>query len=111
LDVPFDRVNGVQFGGKSSAEQATARVRLTDGALIHLDAFAFQDGTLSAHSTILGDLKLPAANVAELILSPAPARFPKVAPAKKTVKKDDEKKGDEEPEKKAVEKKEERKDG
>jgi hypothetical protein len=87
LDLPADKVLAIDFGGAPQPERAAARLRMTDGSVINLDAFRWQNRELVAHSATLGDLRLAAAVVSELVFDPAPPRPPAVAPAKKLAQK------------------------
>ncbi|MDB6152360.1 MAG: hypothetical protein JWL90_813 [Chthoniobacteraceae bacterium] len=83
LQVPRENVKVIEFGGTMTSEQAKAKIRLADGSAISVDTFKWTGGELIAHSAILGDLRLPAEMVAELIYNPAPLHLPPV-PAMKT---------------------------
>jgi hypothetical protein len=83
LSVPLERITNVQFGGEATTEKAVARLRLRDGAIVHLDNFHWDGTELKAHSTVLGDLKVPVEQVMELILAPSAIRFPKAVEARK----------------------------
>jgi hypothetical protein len=55
---------------------------------VNLDGFNWDGRELTAHSPTLGDLRLPADAVNDLIYHPAPARPPAAVTTKKLVKKD-----------------------
>ena len=76
LAMPVDKTLHVDFGGTMDAPQAAARVRLTDGTLLNLDEFRWDEHGLSAHGATLGDLHLPRQAIAELIYAPARSRAP-----------------------------------
>lgn len=82
FELPLERITTVEFGGAPSTEKSAARLRLQDGATIHLTEFHWESDTLSAKSPALGDLKLAAADVAELILAPTVLRLPVAPPVK-----------------------------
>ena len=76
FEVPMERVIGVEFGGAPAPGKAAGRIRLRDGSVLHVDEFRWEMDALSAKSAVLGEVKFAAADVAELILSPVPMRFP-----------------------------------
>ena len=73
LDVPSEKVVSIDFGGAMETAKVAARIRLGDGSVVHVDAFQWDARELTAHSAILGDLRVPAAAVSELIFHPAPS--------------------------------------
>ena len=88
LELPLEKVQAVEFGGAMAPEQAAARVRLVDGCTVHVDGFRWDGKNLAAHSATLGDLRLSAGAVSELIFDPAPVRPPRLPAAKKLAQKD-----------------------
>jgi len=91
IDVPVGRITCVEFAQPAATAKSAARLRLADGAIIHVDEFEWRDGSLTAKSSSLGDLQLAGKELAELILSPAPAYIPLRPDAKKLVSKEGEK--------------------
>ena len=89
LELPLEKVQSVEFGGAMAPEQAAARVRLVDGCTVHVDGFSWDGKNLAAHSATLGDLRLAAGAVSELIFDPAPVRAPRMPVAKKLAQKSD----------------------
>ncbi len=88
LELPLEKVQAVEFGGVMAPQQAAARVRLADGGAVHVDGFRWDGKNLAAHSATLGDLRLSAGAVSELIFDPAPVRPPRLPAAKKLAQKD-----------------------
>jgi hypothetical protein len=87
FEIPIDRVSSIDFGGEAPTLQHAARVRLADGTVLNLQSFRWEDGKLQGESPAFGSIQLPAKAVSELVLSPAPARFPKLVETKKLTKK------------------------
>jgi hypothetical protein len=83
LEVPLDRVQAIGFGGKPDPGTSAGRLRLASGDSVAVDAFHFSEGTITAHSPVLGDVKLSAEALRELVFDAAPVRFPSVAEKKK----------------------------
>jgi hypothetical protein len=76
LAMPVEKALAVNFGGAMDAPRALARIRLTDGTMLNLDEFQWDERGVSAHSPTLGDLRLPRAAIAELIYAPARTHAP-----------------------------------
>ncbi len=74
LDVSFAQVEVVQFGGDYAPVKAAGRVRLRNGAAIHLASFHCNGTELTGKSDVLGDVKIPATALSELIFDPLPLR-------------------------------------
>ena len=89
LELPLEKVQAVEFGGVMTPEKAAGRIRLADGCAVNVDGFRWDGKELAAHSAILGDLRLAAGVVSELIFDPAPARPPRTPVAKKLAQKAD----------------------
>ena len=89
LELPVEKVQAVEFGGVMAPEHAAARVRLADGCAVNVDSFHWDGKNLAAHSATLGDLRLAAGAVSELIFDPAPVRAPRMPVAKKLAQKSD----------------------
>lgn len=87
LDLALEKVHSVDFGAAAQPEKAAARLRLVDGGAIHVSSFRWDGQEITAHSAVLGDLRLPVKAVSELIYDPAPIRAPVVAAAKKLAQK------------------------
>ena len=87
LELPLEKVQAVEFGGAMAPERAAARIRLADGCAVNVDGFRWDGKELAAHSAILGDLRLAAGAVSELIFDPAPVRAPRGPVAKKLAQK------------------------
>ena len=83
FEIPIERVSSIDFGGSPSAIRAAARLRLADGTVLNLQDFRWDGAVLRGESAAFGAIEVPAKKVSELVLSPAPARFPKLAEAKK----------------------------
>ncbi len=86
FEIPIERVSSIDFGSSPSAVRAAARIRIADGTVLNLQDFRWDGATLRGESAAFGQVEVPAKNISELILSPAPARFPKLAEAKKLTK-------------------------
>jgi hypothetical protein len=92
LDLPLEKALVVDFGGAMDTQRAAARVRLADGSTINVDGFQWDGHELTAHSAILGDLRLPVGAVQELVFDPvAPHPLAGIA-TKKTAQADSGKK-------------------
>ena len=89
LELPQEKVQAVEFGGVMAPEKASGRIRLADGCTLSVDSFRWDGRELTAHSTALGDLRLPAAAVSELIFNPSPIRPPRTPMAKKLAQKEE----------------------
>jgi hypothetical protein len=76
LDFPLEQVEEVGFGGVPKLEKAAARLRFTDGSIIHVESFRLDAKGLTAHSAVLGDIQVPMDALSELIPNPPPLRFP-----------------------------------
>ena len=74
LDLSFAQVEVVQFGGDYAPVKAAGRVRLRNGAAIHLASFHCDGTELTGKSDVLGDVKIPATALSELIFDPLPLR-------------------------------------
>ncbi len=70
MKVPAETVQSIEFGGESNHPAVAARIHLTDGSTIQADDFHWDQRTLVAHSANLGDVRLPAEALSELILNP-----------------------------------------
>ncbi len=84
FDIPLEKVQEVDFGGAMLPEQAAGRLRLADGTAVNVGEFHWDGLTLRAHSATLGDLRLPAGTVEDLIYDPSPVH-PPMYPDPKTV--------------------------
>ncbi len=87
LELPLEKVQAVEFGGVMAPEKAAGRIRLADGGVVSVDAFRWDGRELTAHSAALGELRLPASAVNELIFNPAPVRPPRNPSGKKLAQK------------------------
>jgi hypothetical protein len=81
------RVFAIEFGGAFTPEQSKARVRLTDGTSLNLDGFEYDGDQITMHSADLGELKLAANSIAELVIRPLPAKPPQPMAEKKLAQK------------------------
>ncbi|MDB6172709.1 MAG: hypothetical protein JWL59_2020 [Chthoniobacteraceae bacterium] len=71
IEIERDKVQSLDFGGTMTpGPNAAARVLLSNGSSLNLSAFKWEGGELVATSQILGELRLPAGIVRELIYSP-----------------------------------------
>jgi hypothetical protein len=71
LEVSTEKVLIVDFSGGPAPKPSPGRLRLTDGSLVDVDALQLDNQGLSAHSATLGDVRLGAAMVSEIIFDPA----------------------------------------
>jgi hypothetical protein len=78
MDVSMDKIQSIDFGGAFTPKPAAGRIYLPDGTILNVDGFRFGGNELTAHSQALGDLRLPANALSELILEPALPRAPHV---------------------------------
>jgi hypothetical protein len=76
LERSLDDVQFVDFGGSCTAQRSIARLRLPDGCAIELDRYHYENHELIAHSETLGDLRLPANAMSELLFDPPLSRPP-----------------------------------
>jgi hypothetical protein len=79
IEVPADGVMAIKFGGALAPEKVAGRIRLVDGSVMNVDTFRWDHGELTAHSAALGEMRVPAAAVAELVYDPTPVRAPDIA--------------------------------
>ncbi len=86
LEVAPEKVKFIEFGGAMEPQEARGRIRLVDGSMLSVDQFQWDGSELAAHSAILGDLRLPADALAELIYQPKPLRPPPVLRKNETEK-------------------------
>ena len=84
FEMPMERIAGIEFGGTPAPIRTAGRIRLRDGAVLNVDQFRFEADGIAGKSPVLGELKFAAADIAELVLAPQPARFPS-GPAPKKV--------------------------
>ena len=84
LDLPVEKALAVDFGGAIDEQRAAARIRLADGSAVNVDAFHWDGHELAAHSLVLGEVRLPAEAVHELIFDPPLPRPPANVAMKKT---------------------------
>jgi len=97
LELPLEKVQAVEFGGVMTIEKVGGRLRLADGSTLSVNSFRWDGRELTAHSVMLGELRLPAAALNELIFNPSPIRPPRTPVAKKLAQKVDTADGVEEP--------------
>jgi hypothetical protein len=76
LSFPLEKALTLDFGGTMETKHAPARLRLDDGTTLNVETFRWEGNELTARSTALGDLRLPAAIVREIIYDPAQPRAP-----------------------------------
>ncbi|HSI10563.1 MAG TPA: hypothetical protein VK961_00905 [Chthoniobacter sp.] len=76
LSFPLEKTLALDFGGAMEARRAPARLRLADGTTINVETFQWEGAELTAHSGTLGDLRLPADTIQEIIFDPAPPQPP-----------------------------------
>jgi hypothetical protein len=70
IELAFENVQSIDFGGEPVPQRAAARIRLPDGSSLNLDTFRFVGRQLTALTQTLGELRLPAGVLSELILDP-----------------------------------------
>ncbi|MEP6670578.1 MAG: hypothetical protein ABJF10_15565 [Chthoniobacter sp.] len=92
LDIPVEKTLAVDFGGALDAQKVAGRLRLVDGTVVNVERFNWDGHALTAHSSTLGDLRLPDGVVSELIYDPSPVHPPTPVGASKLAKKDSAKK-------------------
>ncbi len=83
FEMPMERIAGIEFGGTPAPIRTAGRIRLRDGAVLNVDEFRFEADGIAGKSPVLGELKFAAADIAELVLAPQPARFPSIPAPKK----------------------------
>ncbi len=76
LEIPLQTVQSIVFSEDLQAAQAAARLRLTDGSVIHLETFHWDGKTLTGRSKNLGEVRIPAGALEELIQYPPSLRRP-----------------------------------
>jgi hypothetical protein len=76
VELSVKQVLGINRGGMPDPMQPSARVYLRNGSILQLDACHFDGVELTGQSPRLGEFKIPRESIAELILHPAPPRFP-----------------------------------
>ncbi len=97
LALPLEKVQAIEFGGAMTPEKAPGRVRLADGCTLNVGTFRWDGTEFTAHSETLGELRLPAVLVSELIFNPSPVRPPRQPVAKKLAQKVDDAEAGEKP--------------
>ncbi|HEY3897032.1 MAG TPA: hypothetical protein VGM54_00360 [Chthoniobacter sp.] len=88
LEIPIEKIQEVDFGGKISTQPATTRLRFTDGTVMNMDQFHWDSQGLAGHSPTLGDLRLPSGVINEIIFHPTAPHAPIVPDAKKAANRD-----------------------
>jgi hypothetical protein len=76
FELPLEKVQFIDFGGKLEPEKAVARLRLADGSSFNVDTYRWTAQELTAHSSVIGGVRLPANAVTELVFNPTPVRAP-----------------------------------
>jgi hypothetical protein len=76
LELSMKQISQIDWGGLPEPAQPTARVHLRDGSILQMDGCHFDGEELTGHSVSLGEFKIPRESIAELIVHPAPPRFP-----------------------------------
>ena len=76
IEVPFEKIQVLDFGGAAAPERANGRLRLADGSVLQVDDFHLDAAGISGHSAVIGDFHLPPGALAELALDPPVLRFP-----------------------------------
>jgi hypothetical protein len=76
VEMPMDKVVAMEFAGAFAPVAAVGRILFQDGSIINVDRFRWTGSELSAHSATLGDFRLPASAVRELVLHPSLPRAP-----------------------------------
>ncbi len=76
LNLPLDKTLALDFGGTMDPKRTPARLRLEDGTTLNVETFRWDGNELTAHSLTLGDFRLPADIVQEIIYDPAVPRAP-----------------------------------
>jgi hypothetical protein len=76
FEIPTDKLLIVDFGGTMQPKQTAGRVRLIDGSSLDVDAIQWDDQGLTAHSASLGNVRMEASAVSELLFDPAIPRPP-----------------------------------
>jgi hypothetical protein len=83
LEVPAERIAAVRFRGEPSAARAPGRVRLHDGTVINVESFRWDGKELVARGLNIGEFRLAAEDVRELVFDPDEPAAPKGAPSEK----------------------------
>jgi len=90
VKLPADTIGMMHSPGVSGVfDLTTALERLLDGTSLSLDAFHYDGDHLVMHSADLGDLKLSANAVSELVIRPLAAKPPQPMAEKKLAQKTD----------------------
>jgi hypothetical protein len=76
LNLPLDKTLALDFGGAMDPKRTPARLRLEDGTTLNVETFHWDGNELTAHSLTLGDFRLPADIVQEIVYDPALPRAP-----------------------------------
>lgn len=83
LELPVEKVDCITFGAAPEPTAAPGRLRLAGGDTVSVESFRFAGGELTAKSKTLGDVRLPAKSIRELVFDAAPATFPMIIDPKK----------------------------
>ena len=81
LEVPAERIAAVRFRGEPSPVRAAGRVRLHDGTVINVESFRWDGNELTARGLNVGEFRLAAEEVRELVFDPDEPAAPDTAPA------------------------------
>lgn len=76
FEIPTDKLLIVDFGGAMQPKQTAGRLRLIDGSSLDADAFQWDGHGLTAHCASLGNVRVEASAVSELLFDPAIPRPP-----------------------------------
>jgi hypothetical protein len=87
LELPVEKVEAIEFGGELAPAHAKGRIRLTDGCVLSVDSFRWENGELAAQSAIFGELRFPATAVGEIAIDPPPIQVPLISHPKKIAQK------------------------
>ncbi len=67
IDVPAAKLMAIDFAGGTDAAKTPARIRFVDGSVMSVEGFDWDGRELRARSAVLGELRVPASGVSELI--------------------------------------------
>ena len=69
LELPLDRLTMIDFGGPSPEPTPGQRLHLAGFGSLTMDAWRVENGFVTLHSAVAGNLKLPLAVVRELVMA------------------------------------------
>ena len=70
LEVPAERIAAVRFRGEPSPARNAGRIRLHDGTVLNVESFRWDGSELTARGLNIGEFRLAASEIRELVFDP-----------------------------------------